>query len=316
MLGAVTATRIGIVGAGRTRSGLGPFLARFCEAAGARVIGVTGSSLPRARALADDFAARLGHAVIGCGDAAALLALGLDAVIIASPPPHHLEALEQALAAGVPTLCEKPLVAPAQLPRGHAIVQAFAARPLLLAENCQWPYVLPAFWQLFPQRRGLSPRQVRMRLSPSCTGRAMIEDSLPHFLSVLQALWPLDARCELLRVDSGTLQADTEAASLRLSLRLPTGDVEAELELRHCPQQPRPAWLELDGDRMQRRIGADYRIEFTAAARSVTAADPMQLLVEDFLTAVAGADAAQQAQRTAAVRWRLWFYQAVLDAVR
>ena len=102
--------RCGIVGAGRTRAGPGPFLASFLEAAGGEVVGVAGRNADRARAAADDLEHRLGHPVAAHPTAAALLATGLDALVIATPDDVHIDALRAAADAGVPTLCEKPIV--------------------------------------------------------------------------------------------------------------------------------------------------------------------------------------------------------------
>ncbi len=42
-------------------------------------------------------------------DADALLSAGIDAVVIASATPTHAELIERAVAAGIPTFCEKPI---------------------------------------------------------------------------------------------------------------------------------------------------------------------------------------------------------------
>lgn len=303
---------VGLVGAGRTRDGLGPFLAAHFEAAGVLVVAVCGSTPARGGELARQYAERLGHAVAAAADAAAVAGSGAAMLAIASPPQHHLEALQQALAAGLPTLCEKPLVTPAATAAARELVVAFAARGLLLAENCQWPFVLPAFERLFPGVAA-GARCVRLRLSPSHAGPAMLADSLSHLLSVLQALWPL--RGGELRAVRCTPLAGAEQATLQLDLQLPSGAVTAELQLVRCERQPRPAWLEIDGRCMQRRIGEHYRIDFVDAAdpaRAVEAADPLQLLVRQFVVAAQGGDAGLRQRLAAEIAWRLDAYAAVL----
>ncbi|MAD34068.1 MAG: hypothetical protein CMJ88_09950, partial [Planctomycetes bacterium] len=145
--------RVGVVGAGRTRQGLGPFLARWFEAAGAEVVGVSGRSVPRARAAANLLAAALGHPVGVHPDARSLAAV-VDLLVVACPVEGHIAGLDAALEAGVACLCEKPLTSWRELDRCVELVQAFRARGLLLAENCQWPYALDALDQLFPGARG------------------------------------------------------------------------------------------------------------------------------------------------------------------
>ena len=67
---------VGIVGAGRSRNGLGPFLASHLEAAGGQVVAVSGRSADRAAAAADGLETRLGHLAIDPDVRARLLAVG------------------------------------------------------------------------------------------------------------------------------------------------------------------------------------------------------------------------------------------------
>jgi myo-inositol 2-dehydrogenase/D-chiro-inositol 1-dehydrogenase len=59
--------------------------------------------------LADEVATRLGATAVG--SPADLLAAGVDGIVIASSTPTHLEFLDAAIRAGVPTFCEKPVAA-------------------------------------------------------------------------------------------------------------------------------------------------------------------------------------------------------------
>src|SRR5262249_36944404 len=147
---------VGIVGAGRTRVGLGPYFARDCERAGLRLAGIAGRDPARTADLAERYARQFGHPVAAHTDPLAL-ARRVDALVVATPVEHHAEGLAAALAARLPCLCEKPLVAPHQFARGRALALAFAAQRLLLVENCQWPFVLPTFDVLFPGARRAVP---------------------------------------------------------------------------------------------------------------------------------------------------------------
>ena len=60
----MTVPAIGIVGAGRTRQGLGPFLANWFEKCGARISGIAGRDLARTRLAASAMSQQLGHPVI------------------------------------------------------------------------------------------------------------------------------------------------------------------------------------------------------------------------------------------------------------
>ncbi|MCA8965622.1 MAG: Gfo/Idh/MocA family oxidoreductase [Planctomycetes bacterium] len=98
MASATVLLRVGVVGAGRTRQGLGPYLAAACEAAGARVVAVSGRDLDGARRAAAELQRSLGHAIDAAASAEAL-ARQVDALVVAAPPVAHGPALAAALAA-------------------------------------------------------------------------------------------------------------------------------------------------------------------------------------------------------------------------
>jgi hypothetical protein len=273
--------RIGLVGAGRSQQGLGPHLAAAFEEAGCRVTAVAGRDGNGARRGAIELAAVLGHPVDAAADVAAL-AHAVDALVIASPVPHHAQALDAALAAGVPCLCEKPLVGWREAAAGRARVATFVTRGLLLDENCQWPFVLPALFELFPQLRTQPPRRIAMRLSPVGRGPSMVEDSLSHVLSVVQALVPWSADAVLAGITQDDAGADAEHNVVRFEMRAGYRQAGVELHLRQCPDQPRPAWIEVDGCRMERCIGPGYTISFADGEREVKTADPLRQLVYRF----------------------------------
>lgn len=306
--------RIGLVGAGRRRNGLGPFLAAAFEAAGARVVGISGRSPEGAEAAAQQLGARLGHPVTAYSSAH-LLAQRVDALVVASPVAAHTEGLLAALASAVPCLCEKPLVPVGRTVDGLALCAAFRQRGILLAENCQWPFVLPALWQLHPGLRDQRVRSVAMGLGPSGAGRAMIEDSISHVLSVVQALVPFGP---------GTLVKDVQQADPGeraehnvLSFRLVDGteDVAIELHLRHCPEQPRPAWLAVNGARIDRCIGPNYEQSFVAQNESVPVPDPLWQLVYGFVAQLGPRNRERIPEPTDSLAVRLHCQQGIFAAL-
>ncbi len=93
--------RVGVVGTGFGRQVQIP---AFRAHPRVELVAVAGSSLEKARAVADRFG--IPHAF---GDAAALARMDLDLVGIATPPRLHLSETLAALAAGRHVLCEKPM---------------------------------------------------------------------------------------------------------------------------------------------------------------------------------------------------------------
>jgi hypothetical protein len=311
--------RVGIVGAGRRRQGLGPFLAAACEAAGARVTAVAGRARASTEAAASDLAAQLGHPVEAAVDLRAL-ARGVDALVIAAPVEAHAECLAEALAAGVPCLCEKPLL-PADRPaerlaEAAALVAAFRARGLLLDENCQWPFVLPAFLALHPRPAGAPVRELVMGLSPIGTGASMVEDSLSHVLSLLQGLVPGGRLGGVDAVHLADRSTAATANALRFRVATELGPVAVALHLQHCPAPPRPAWFAVDGARVDRRIGAGYTQWFVAPdGREILAADPLHALVYRFAALCRAPDPDRHRELADVLDARLRCFHHVLGAL-
>ena len=307
--------RVGVLGAGRTRQGLGPFLARAFEAAGCTVAAVAGRERASAERAAAALARQLGHAVVVAGDALAL-ARDVDALVVAAPVPGHLAGLDAALAAGVPCLCEKPFVAATERDAGLARAAAFVARGLVLHENCQWPFVLPVLFALHPELAGQRVREVVMRLSPAWPGRTMVEDSLSHVLSLVQALVDVPAGAVPGDVRQTNGAADAENNDVSFTVPAATGPVAVTLHLVRCEQQPRPAWFAVNGCRIDRRLGADYAISFAAAdGRVHPVRDPLDQLVDAFVAAVRAPSAAAVARHADAIATRLSLYAGVLRAL-
>lgn len=94
----------------------------------ARVVGLYDSDSARSRAMNDDF-----HGAHAVESFEALLALGADVVIVASPPTAHAWQAVAALKTGCHVLCEKPMT----LSSEHATAMADAAKrhERLLAVN-------------------------------------------------------------------------------------------------------------------------------------------------------------------------------------
>ena len=304
----------GIVGAGRSRNGLGPFLATFLERAGCRVTAIAGSSPARAEANAAALGERLGHEVRPCRDLDELCASGIAALVIASPPEHHLAALEAGAAARLPVLCEKPLVHEHDFASGVEVVSRFVGSGLLLTENCHWPFVLPVLRELYGDLSLASVRQLSLGLGAVTSGRALVQNTLSHVLSLAQAVAHVDAD-----TNAGGVSLDRPSLSapnvIRAHLRGPRLDLRLALHLDPCPNPPRPAWLEIDGARVDRRIAPGHAFSFSGNGRKVPVADPMQQLVFRFAELVRRPNPSCIAVEGEAVRQRLRLYHDILSRI-
>jgi predicted dehydrogenase len=229
-----------------------------------------------------------------------LAAERLDALAVLTPVEHHAEGLELALEHGLAALCEKPLVwgDAAALAQGRGLVDAFRARGLLLVENCQWPYTLPAFEALHPGALARPARRFEMHLSPASKGERMLVDALPHFLSLLQALSGAP-EAAIADVRFSTRDPDASALDLRLVWKAGGGAIDASFALRASDRLPRAAGYAIDGRVAERRVALpDYTQLFADGAREVPLPDPLALLLTDFVARLRGgrADPAEPAR--------------------
>lgn len=308
----MTPLRVGIVGAGRTRNGLGPFLASCFERAGWRVTAIAGRSAARAEANAEALGKRLGHDVHPCRDLDELCASGIAALVIASPPEHHLAALQAGAAAHLPVLCEKPLVHEHHVASAASLVSRFVDSGLLLAENCQWPFVLPVVRDLYGGSSMASVRRLSLGLGSVTSGRAIVQNTLSHLLSLAQAVAPInpDTVVEAVSLDRPTFSAPN---LIRARLRGPQFDLQLMLHLEACENAPRPAWVAIDGARVDRRIGRDHAFSFWGNGREVPVVDPMQQLVCRFTERLRNPNPSDIAAEGEQVRQRLRLYHEILS---
>jgi Oxidoreductase family, NAD-binding Rossmann fold len=276
--------KLALIGARRVRQGLGPFVARFLAEEGARVTAFLGTSADSVEAGGRELRQQAGIDAVGYTDLERMLAgEDLDALVILSPAETHGRYLRAALEAGLHVLCEKPLLFGGEHTADQVaeLASAFRTRGLLLAENCQWPHVLPAFRALHGDPGPI--QDFAMGLTPDSAGARMIADALPHPLSVAQALLPsTDARLEDLRFSN----RDPQAQHLTIGARYatPDGGFRFEVQLIRGASLPREASLTINGRVARRRVRLeDYALFLVDGSREVGLNDPLRALLRQFL---------------------------------
>ena len=276
--------RIGLIGARRVRQGLGPFVARWLQDAGAVLPAFLGTSSSSIAEATEELARLAGVTAKGYTNLDELLHQNqLDALAILSPAETHERYLEAALKRGLHVLCEKPLVWGEQDAgaRASTIALAFQERGLLLHENCQWPHVLPAFEELHGAVGEL--RSFSMRLTPASRGAQMLGDALPHPLSLLQALDPCEA-ATLEAIRLSTSAPDAEEVVLEADYTTRRTRVPIRVELIRGEALPREAGITINGHVARRRVRMDdYTLFLGDGEREVPLKDPLGSLLGDFL---------------------------------
>ena len=316
--------RVGVVGTRTVSQGIGAYVARAFARAGCEVAALVGTRPETVEQARAELSRRFGLECRGYLDVESLLAgQPLDAIAICSPPAAHRAALAAALEAGVHVLCEKPLwweAGSARRPDLTAQVEALASgfreRGRLLALNAQWPATLAAYRRLHPRAEEGGLRHFAMRLSPrgETQGRGdagadagasarprrerLVVDAAPHAISLLQALVGhgsvQDAAASEPAARGGAAhggRAALDALDLRFTWATSAGRTAVELELRQCPEQPRPAGYAINGHWADREVElpgyAMALVSRERPARRVPLDDPLDLHVADFVAGIA-----------------------------
>ena len=307
---------MGIIGGRRVRQGLGPFVARDLVAAGALVPCFAVTSPQSIGPALADIEKHAGVSPRGYASAESMLEREpLDAVAILSPAESHERCLELAARRGLAALCEKPFVWGGDdlAQRAGELAAAFSSRGLLLYENCQWPFALPAFERLHPGSLAAPPRRFRMELQPASRGLGALGDSLSHPLSLLQALVPGASPA----VDEFRAELPRGAGPLTLRFRYRSGGnaCAVEVVLTTTDTLPRRAAIEIDGLPALRVVAPEtYQLSFAASDRIVPMDDPLSTLVADFAARLRTPDEADRISRARDIEQRMRLLAELADA--
>ncbi len=245
--------KILIVGARRTRQGLGPFVAQSFLEEGASLVGVVGTSPESAEdalrqlPLPADFDCKAFTDL-----ESALQTTQPNAVAVCTPYTHHREALKTIARYGVDCLCEKPLWwedHPDRVGETKEITSQFASNGRYLDLITQWPFTLEEYLRLYcekssdptaspsedlsenPSKRvrilnpGSGNWRFEMLLSPSVTGPGVIPDSAPHPISMLQKLFGIG---DIIPIRANYFGEDGRHLCLEFTYKPVTGEEEVK----------------------------------------------------------------------------------------
>jgi len=274
--------RVGLIGPRRSRTGTGPFVARFLAAGGCQVFEWGKEEAPRWRDSLEP---------------------AVDAVAICSPPETHFEYINAALAAGLPVFCEKPLVWPAD--HSAAALRSMIAHlassndgGAMIHENTQWPYTLGEYRAITGQFDPKDVREFACVFAPSSGEPAeMLMETAAHANSLLLAIGC--SGMEHVALEHRALAPGRPAEmDVRFQSRSAGGTaVAVHYRLEQCERPPRTAAYAVNGRWVRRRIGSPgYEIFLEHDGRETPIGDPMECSVRDFaakISAVARARASR-----------------------
>ncbi len=290
---------VAIIGPGRSQQGTGPYIARAFHQSGATISGVVSSTAKSAANAAKLLKTDYGIDCRAFKDLDDLFKdRPVDIVVISSPFASHFKYLEAAIEAGCHVFCEKPLW---WSPEGITtesdirrvtekttrLVELCNTKGLVLQLNTQWPFTLPAYYEMYPQEEHASQtvETFSMWLSPQSTDKMMIVDAAPHLLSMLYAIAGA-GRIQNIEHNHRSAGQNNEL-DIQFDYLHANGDIKAHLSLRPTNTFPRPAAYAIDNRRVDRHIErSSYLVALHSSDKQLPIVDPLVCSVKNFLGSI------------------------------
>lgn len=276
--------KVALVGARRNKNGIGHYIGNYFQRNGAQVVSLLGTTVETAASAAavlEGFGIKA-HPYTDFDEMVAEQCP--DAVVIASPSTTHSAYLFKALKAGTHIFCEKPFITDA-LGEAQAVLDKIFTlaedQQVTIAMNSQWPFALPYYNELCGTVDSQAIERFYMRLSPLCSGKDMIIDSVPHALSVLY--------CTCGPGEIKEIAIEPLKEQMNISFEYHTIGTVCTVHIRLAQQvvPPREFSFGFNGRIVNRSLDLEhYEISFTHAQKTLTIVDPLDLSVQDFITAV------------------------------
>lgn len=277
--------KVSIIGAGRTRNGIGEYIGKYLHRHGANVISVLGTteetSLQASLALR-----KYGIEARPYTDFEAMVdAEKPDLAVIASPGSTHYDYLLKCMDRGLHVFCEKPFIWGDHKDIRKRIEDVFErarAKRLTIAMNSQWPFSLDAYEKISGKISIEKKNDFFIRLSPFSPGRIMILESVPHPLSLLYC------RLGAGKIEKLNFESKGEGElDVRFSYLFETRACDVLIKLVHQKTPPRDFSFGFNGKVIVRSLDLhDYGIFFNYGDKKLKIMDPLELSVMNVMEAV------------------------------
>jgi hypothetical protein len=277
--------KVSIIGAGRTRNGIGEYIGKYFHQHGANVISVLGTteetSLQASSALR-----KYGIEAQSFTDFDAMVSAERPEIVaIASPSSTHYDYLLKCLERGLHIFCEKPFIwgDTKDIRKGiEDIFKKAREKKLTIAMNSQWPFSFDDYETICGKIRIEKKNNFFVRMSPFSPGRVMIPESVPHPLSLLYC-----------RLGAGKIQKlnfewDGEGEmNIRFTYLFETRACDVLIKLVHQKTPPRHFSFGFNKKIVARSLDLNhYDIYFNYGNKKLKIVDPLELSVKNFIEAV------------------------------
>jgi hypothetical protein len=277
--------KVSIIGAGRTRNGIGEYIGKYFHRHGGKVISVLGTtektSLQACSALR-----KYGieaHPYTGFDE---MVSAGRpDVVVIASPSSTHCQYLLKSIDLGFHIFCEKPFIWDDRMNIQKTVEEIFnkvREKKLTIAMNSQWPFAINDYEKICGKVRVKNRNTFSIKMAPPFPGREMISESVPHALSLLYCLLG-DGEIEDLDFESG----GEREMDIRFIYRFRAKACDVYIRLAYQEIHPRDFSFGLNDRIVSRSLNLEnYEIYFNYGDKKLRIMDPLESSVKNFMEAV------------------------------
>ncbi len=277
--------KVSIIGAGRTRNGIGEYIGKYLHQHGARVTSVLGTTGETTVKASSDLR-KYGIEACSFTDFDAMVnAEKPDLAVIASPGPTHYDYLLKCLDRGLHVFCEKPFIWGDHKEIRKKIEDIFEKareKRITIAMNSQWPFSLDDYEKICGKIRIETKNKFFIRMSPFSPGRVMIPESVPHPLSLLYC------RLGAGKIEKLNFEAEGEGElNIRFTYLFETRACDVLIKLVHQKTPPRDFSFGFNEKIVARSLDLNhYEIFFNYDDKKLKIMDPLELSVMNFLDAV------------------------------
>jgi len=278
--------KVAIIGAGRNRNGIGQFIGKYFQKSGATVISVLGTTEKTSHNASSNLK-QYGINATAYTDLNGMVGDEKpDTVVIASPSPTHYEYLTKCTEAGLHIFCEKPFI----WYEGDDIQELLDTtfkraenKNLKIAMNAQWPFSIPYYEELCGPIDSKKVDSFFISLSPICTGKEMIVESVPHALSILYYIFGEGKITDL------NTEPQKDKMTIKFNYSSNIKACKVLIKLIRKEYQPRDFSFGFN-DRIVNRVLdlKSYDIYFSYGNKTLKIVDPLEMSVKNFISSVRG----------------------------
>jgi hypothetical protein len=276
---------VSIIGAGRTRNGIGEYIGKYFHQQGAKVTSVLGTTQETSLQASSGLRKYGIEARPYTKFDEMVKGEKPDVVVIASPSSTHYEYLLRCLDRGLHIFCEKPFVWDDQADLSKRMEDIFdkaREKKITVAMNSQWPFSIDAYEEICGRIKIKETNDFFARMSPFSPGKVMIPEALPHPLSILYS--------QLGEGDIRNLHFESDGEgemSLRFSYLFGIRACEVFIRLVHQKTPPREFSFGFNDKIVSRTLDLEnYEIYFNYEDKKLRIVDPLGLSVKNFIEAI------------------------------